>query len=428
MQFVSQHSRLRGTVHIPGSKSHTIRAVLLASLADGESVLDAPLASQDTEAAVRVYRQLGATFELGDEQWRIRGVGVDFRAPKDELDVGNSGTTLLVALGTCTLLAEGSVVLTGDHQIRRRPGGPLVQAFNQLGAEVRDVLGNGCAPFQVSGRLRGGHATLAAPTSQYVTSLLLACPLADGDSVIDVTLLHERPYVQMTLDWLALQGITVHHDGLMHYEIPGGQRFSPFQRRIPADFSTATFFLVAGALGDNAITCRGLDIGDSQSDKKVIDFLREMGAEIHIDGTDIAVSAPHGLTGADLDLNDCPDALPMMAVAGCFAKGCTRLLNVPQARIKETDRIAVMCGELRKLGATIDELPDGLVIRESRLRAASVNGHDDHRVVMSLALAGTQVAGETRVATAQAAAVTYPGFADTVRLLGGNLRAGDDTP
>ena len=421
MQFICRQSALSGTVAIPGSKSHTIRAVLLASLADGESTLINPLTSQDTEAAVHVYRQLGAEFQIEKSVWKIRGNGGYFTTPADILDVRNSGTTLRVALGSCSLLASGKVVITGDKQIQKRPCFPLVRSLNDLGAKVVSSKGNGCAPFTVQGRLKGGHTVIEAKTSQYVTSLLLCCPLADQNSTIDVPLLYEKPYVQMTLDWLKFQGIQIDYEDLSHFHIPGGQIVHPFTRKIPADFSTATFFLVAGALGSNSLICSGLDMNDPQSDKAVVTFLKDMGATVTINEDTIIVNS-NRLDGIDIDMNDCPDALPMMAVAGCFAEGTTRLLNVPQARIKETDRISVMCHELRKLGAKIDELEDGLVIHSSSLQGAVVSGHGDHRVVMALAIAGMLIPGETRVNTAEAASVTFPEFKDDLQRIGGDIQ------
>ncbi len=426
MEFVVQQSRLRGTVDVPGSKSHTIRGVLCGSLAAGRSVLHRPLASADTQAAVSVYGALGARFDLQADRWVIEGTGGQFRVPGETLDTLNSGTTTNCVLGSLSLLPPGvgPVRLTGDEQIQRRSSAPLVQALNDLGAQITAERGNGCAPFRIAGTLRGGHATMEAKSSQYVTSLLLACPLAAGDTELTVPLLHEKPYVRMTLDWLKFQGLRETHDeGLRQFRVPGGQRFRAFERRIPADFSTATFFLVAGALGENAITCRGLDLSDQQSDKAVVEFLRAMGARVTVAGDAISV-APGDLRGIAIDLNDCPDALPMMAVAGCFARGTTRLENVPQARMKETDRIAVMCAELRKLGGDVEELPDGLVIRESRLHAAAVAGHGDHRVVMALAVAATRLAGATRISTAEAAAVTVPEFAAIMQNLGADLATG----
>jgi 3-phosphoshikimate 1-carboxyvinyltransferase len=418
MRMKSSPARLRGTVKIPGSKSHTIRGVLLASLAEGTSILRDPLSSADTAAAVQVYGALGAEIEQLDDHWRITGIGGIPKAPGVELDVLNSGTTMSVALGTLSLLADGEVVISGDDSIQRRPAAPLVQALGMLGAEIEDLRGTGCPPYRVAGGLRGGRAELEARNSQYVTSLLLACPLAPEDSVIDVPVLFERPYVQMTLDWLEKLGIEIEYEHLQHYRIPGRQRYNAFDLPVAADFSSATFFLAAGAIGDNEITCTGLDLSDSQSDKVVVDFLREMGAKVTVDGDAVTVAADK-LRGCEFDLNDCPDTLPMMSVLACFAEGETRLVNVEQARIKETDRIAVMCAELKKLGADVEERPDGLVIRQSQLHGGEVCGHHDHRVVMSMAVAGAAADGPVVIDTAEAAAVTFPTFRDLFGNVGG---------
>jgi 3-phosphoshikimate 1-carboxyvinyltransferase len=257
-------------------------------------------------------------------------------------------------------------------------------------------------------------------TSQYITSLLINTPLADGDSTIHVPVLNERPYVEMTIDWLRRQAIRFEHEGLQEFRIPGGQRYQSFEGRIPADFSSATFFLAAGALGDNDVTSLGLDMNDSQGDKAVVEYLRLMGAEVEVGEGRIRVRGSE-LRGTELDLNATPDALPMMAAVGCFAKGTTRLVNVPQARIKETDRIRVMCTELSRLGARIRELEDGLVIEQSELTGAEVHGHDDHRVVMALAVAGLAARGETVIDSAEAVGVTFPTFLECMTGLGANL-------
>ena len=421
MKFTCNKSKLVGSIPVPGSKSHTIRGVLLASIAAETSKLFNPLMSSDTEAVIDVYKKLGAEFELTEKCWTIKGFGNTMLVPDSVLDVKNSGTTMRVALGTCSLLTNGEVILTGDEQIQKRPCGPLVKSLNDLGANIDSHHNYGYAPFTVNGKLKGGYSKIEAKTSQYLTSLLLASPLAENDTHLDVTLLYEKPYVKMTLDWLQTLGIKVENNSFTHFFIPGSQDIPSFTKTIPADFSSATFFLVGGALNDNSITCTGLDINDSQSDKLVIDFLREMGASIHVGEHSITVKGSD-LTGIDIDMNDCPDALPMMAVAGCFAKGTTRLLNVPHARIKETDRIAVMATELTKLGAKIEELPDGLVIHQSKLRGANVSGHGDHRVVMALSVCGSAITGETIIDTAEAAAVTFPQFFNYFVSIGGDIR------
>ncbi len=418
MQLRLRRATLRGSVEIPGSKSHTIRAVAIAALAEGESCIRQPLDSADARAAFHAYRGLGVEISDEGDRWRVQGRGGCFQAPDDVIDVGNSGTTMRVALGSAALLPEGLAVLTGDAQVRSRPCGPLVQSLNDLGATVCATRGNGCPPLVVEGRIRGGTTTIEAVTSQYLSSLLINCPLAEDDTHIRVPLLNEKPYVGITLDWLDRQGIRLDYaDDLSVFHIPGGQTYRPVSRRIPGDFSSATFFLAAGALGDNEVLCKGLDLEDTQGDKVVIDYLRAMGADISVEDEGIRVRAAK-LRGCELDLNATPDALPMMAVMGCFAEGETRLVNVPQARLKETDRIAVMCAELAKLGADIEELPDGLIIRESALRPAMVEGHADHRVVMSLAIAGCMLDGETVIEGYEAVNITFPTFFDALAGLG----------
>ena len=254
-----------------------------------------------------------------------------------------------------------------------------------------------------------------------MTSLLINTPLADGDSLIRVPVLNEQPYVHMTLDWLRRQGIRLEREDLREFRVPGGQRYQPVDRRIPGDFSSATFFLGAGALGDNEVVLRGLDMNDTQGDRAVVEYVQRLGARVEIEEEGIRVKAA-GLVGCEIDLNATPDALPMMAVLGCFARGVTRLVNVPQARFKETDRITVMRSELERLGAKVRELADGLVVEESALHGAEVDGHGDHRVVMALAVAGAQISNRTVVRGYEAAAVTYPGFVDALSGLGATVR------
>jgi len=334
--------------------------------------------------------------------------------------VGNSGTTMRLALGSASLLAQGLAVLTGDVQVRRRPCAPLAASLNELGANIRSTRDNGAPPFIVEGRLRGGETTIEAVTSQYLSSLLLAAPLAENDTTIAVPLLNERPYVNITLDWLVRQGVRVVHEGYKTFHIQGSQVYQPVDRRIPGDFSSATFFLAAGALGDNDILLRGLDMNDTQGDRAVVDYLRLMGASIVEESEGIRVRSG-ALHGCEIDLNATPDALPMMAGLACFAKGATRLVNIPQARYKETDRISVMRTELERLGARISEVPDGLVIEESALQGATVNGNGDHRVIMALAVVGTQIPGRTVVRDCGAVSVTFPGFLESLRRVGANV-------
>ena len=425
MFILAQESELKGAVDIPGSKSHTIRGVFLASLADGQSTLKKPLDSLDTRAAADVCRAFGAEISAEEDAWFVRGFGGRPDVPGDVIDVKNSGTTLNVALSVAAL-ADGHTIFTGDEQIRRRPSGTLIRALSELGAEAFSTRGDDCPPIVIGGRLAGDVCAVCGTSSQYVTSLLVSTPLADGSTEIDVTELNEQPYVRMTIDWLERLGIRCEHDeSLSHFEVPGGQTYGAFSRQIPADFSSATFFLCAAAVAGGPVSLRGLDMTDTQGDKGVVEMLRAMGAEIEERGGEL-VARGGALKGTELDLNATPDALPALAVAACFAEGETRLVNVPQARIKETDRITVMRQELGRMGGRVTELDDGLVIEGGPLRGAEVSGRGDHRVVMALAVAAMGAAGTTRIATAESAAVTFPNFIDLMQSLGANIETSDD--
>jgi len=415
-------SKLNGTVRIPASKSHTIRQVAIAALASGDSIIRNPLASSDTLSAAHCYGMMGAQVDVSDPtQWLIQGTGGNLIAPKDVIDVGNSGTTLRLALGSAALAGQDQVFqFTGDHQIQSRPVGPLLDALNRLGAFAKSVKDNGKPPVELRGGLTGGHTPLEAPTSQYLSSLLLACPLAAQDTDIEIILLNEAGYVQITLDWLDRQGIQYDNQDFKRFIVPGNQQYTAFDLPVPADFSSATFFLCCGALFGGQVQLRGLDFTDSQPDKAVVDYLQAMGADITCSGDTVTI---HGseLQGVDIDMNATPDALPAMAVTGAFAKGTTRLLNVPQARNKETDRISCMAQELSKLGARVEELPDGLIIHGSQLTPTPVQGHHDHRIVMALSMAGMALDQPIEIDTAEAMNVTFPNFVDLMTDLGADM-------
>lgn len=407
---------------MPASKSHTIRAVAIASLAAGQSIIRKPLVSSDTQAAVDCYRALGAEIDTSNAaQWKVTGTGGQIRAPEETIDVGNSGTTLRIAMGSAALAQSGqTVTFTGDEQIQSRPVGPLMDAITKLGAKCTSLKDNHKAPVQITGQLTGGKTAIAASTSQYLSSLLLCTPLAANDSEIDVTLLNEPGYVQMTLDWLDKQGIQYQNDDMRQFKIKGRQSYKSFDTTIPADFSSATFFLCAAALAADEVTLLGLDFEDSQPDKAVVDYLKAMGADINIEPASVTIRAT-ALKGIEIDMNQTPDALPATAVTAAFAEGTTRLVNVPQARAKETDRIKCMAEELRKMIIDVEELPEGLIIRGGEPKPAELDGRNDHRIVMALALAGLVMDGQCTVDTAEAVSVTFPDYVELMKSIGADI-------
>jgi len=431
VKLIVRKSRLKGEAVIPPSKSHTIRAVAIASLADGQSAIRKPLVSNDTLSAVNCYRQLGAEIDTRDSScWKVIGTGGQIKAPREIIDVGNSGTTLRIAMGSAALTGAGQVsTFTGDEQIQSRPVGPLMEALSNLGARCTSVKNNGKAPVEVMGRLRGGRTAIAATTSQYLSSLLLCAPLAKEDTEIDVTILNEPGYVQMTLDWLDKQGIEYENQppGCLaqpsrgcKFKIKGNQKYKAFDAVISADFSSATFFFCAAALAADEVTLLGLDFGDSQPDKAVVDYLKAMGADITIEPRRATIKAAP-LKGIEIDMNKTPDALPAMAITAAFAEGTTKLTNAPQARGKETDRIKCMAEELRKMAVDVEELPDGLIIRCSEVKPAELHGWADHRIVMALSLAGLAIEGGCSIDTAEAISVTFPDYVELMKGIGANM-------
>jgi 3-phosphoshikimate 1-carboxyvinyltransferase len=423
MKLIVKKSRLKGTVTMPTSKSHTIRAVAIASLAAGESIIRNPLSSTDTQAAVDCYKALGAQIDISDPKlWKVNGTAGHITALLEIIDVGNSGTTLRIAMGSAALTQPGqSIVFTGDEQIQTRPVSPLMDSLADLGAKCKSLNNNGKVPVEVTGKLTGGRTAIAAFTSQYLSSLLLCTPLAVKDSEIDVTLLNEPGYVQMTLDWLDRQKIEYENQNFKKFKIKGNQNYKSFDETICADFSSATFFLCAAALVADEVTLLGLDLSDSQPDKAVVNYLKAMGADIKIEPNSITVkSAP--LKGAEIDMNQTPDALPAMAVTAAFAEGITRLVNVPQARTKETDRIKCMAEELKKMAVDVEELPDGLIIHGGKPEPTELNGRYDHRIVMALSLAGMAVGSKCIIDTAEAISVTFPGYVHLMKSIGADMR------
>ena len=419
MNLLVRKSSLEGSIEIPGSKSHTIRAVVIASLAKGTSRIINPLDSGDTRSAVVACRALGAEIETGKE-WVVKGFGGNPGIRGKEIDVGNSGTSLRLTTSVAALQEE-EVVFDGDKSLRTRPLQPLLDALNNLGAKAHSLNHNGCCPISIRGKMRGGKTEVSGITSQYLSSLLISTPLLEEDTEIKVADLHERPYVEMTLAWLKGQQIDYSQEGWETFQVKGRQHYHQFDKRVPGDFSSATFPLCAAVVTPANLLLKGLDMNDTQGDKEVITMLRSMGADIRTAEEGILVSSSE-LTGCELDLNNTPDALPALAVVGCFARGETRLKNVAQARIKETDRIKVMAKELSKLGAKIEEMEDGLIIRQSKLKGTSVSGYHDHRVVMALSLAGMMAEGETEIDSAEAVDITFPGYVEKMCQLGARMR------
>jgi 3-phosphoshikimate 1-carboxyvinyltransferase len=416
-------SRLSGSITIPPSKSHTLRAVLFASLARGQSVINNALTSPDVTAMIDACRMMGANIEIFPDKLVIEGTSGHVRTPDNIINVGNSGIVLRF-ITAIAAVGNGYTVVTGDHSIRhQRPMEPLLSAMQQLGAYAVSTRENGFAPVVIKGPIRSGKAHLDGQDSQPVSALLIALALAEGDFEIQVENAGEKPWVAMTLDWFDRLGIECRNDRFEHYSITGGQRYDGFHYHVPGDLSSAAFPIAAAIITGSSLAVHGVDLDDCQGDKELIATLQKMGADIKIDRETkmLSIAAGSRLKGITVDINGFIDAITILAVVACFAEGETKLLNASIARNKECNRIQSIATELKKMGADIEELDDGLLVKGARLTGASMSSYGDHRMAMSLITAALAAEGSSSIGGVQCVSKTYPTFFVDFQTIGGNL-------
>lgn len=410
---------VRGTVTAPPSKSYTHRAFLLGLLAEGETIVRDPLLSEDPRATLEGVEALGARVSReADGSVRIASDG-RVRAPGRVLDCLNSGTTLRL-LSAIVGLAEGETTLTGDASLRKRPMGPLLAALGSLGVSTRST--DGKAPVTVRGPMKGGRARLPGDvSSQFVSALLLAGARTPLGVEVDVSgVLKSRPYVDITMEMMEDFGAKAHTHG-EGFVVPGGQRYAARDYRVPGDFSTAAFPLVAGALAGE-VTVQNLPARTAQGDKAILDHLARFGAKVRRSERSATVSAAP-LRGVHLDLSDTPDAFPILCVLGAYAEGETVLSGAAHLRFKESDRIKAMVTNLQRLGVDAREREDGALIRGGR----PVKGADglvtegDHRVLMALAVCALRAEGPLTLDDHDAHRVSYPDFIEDFQRMGARI-------
>ena len=428
MRVIINPHQFSGVIRIPPSKSHTIRQLFIASLADGVSEIKTPLDSLDVRSCISVCRNLfGAEiteYYSNEKLASFKVKGNNFLKKQTLIDVGNSGTALFFALAAAGLQSE-PVEFTGDAQIQRRSAAPLLEALAGLG--VRSQSNNGCVPITIKGKWAGGNVNLSCPTSQYLSALLIAAPAAPANTTaeIEVPFLNEKPYIDMTLSYLKEHGIPFEFSpDYSHFVVPGGSAWKAFSGFVSGDFSSAAFPAAAAAITGGEVTLLGLDPNDTQGDKFFFHILEEMGCNVNWnDNKSVTISRSGELHGGTFDLNDTPDLFPAAAAVAAYANGDTSLVNIGHARIKETDRIASMARELAKLGVLCTQLPDGLIVhgkRESEVlsltSASALDGCGDHRIIMALAVAALGCNTPIEIINAENTEVSYPGFFSLVEI------------
>ncbi len=404
---------IRATVRPPGSKSITNRALVCAALAEGTSKLQGALDSDDTQVMIAGLQSLGIKVDSRDDGKTLFVEGCQGLLPATNADifVGNSGTTIrfLTALAT---IGQGNYRLDGVARMRERPIGDLAEALQQLGAQVVCEGDNACPPVAIQATgLRGGVASIRGNiSSQFLSGLLMAAPYAEKCVTLQVAgTLVSIPYVTMTLEVMQAFGVEVMTDrDYAEIKIPNNKKYQATDYAIEPDASAASYFWAAAAVTGGEITVEGLGPDSLQGDVKFVDCLEKMGCEVRYENNQITVvGAP--LHGINVDMNAISDTVQTLSVVALFAKGTTRIRNVEHIRHKETDRIAAVATELRKLGAQVVEHTDGLDITPGKFTAAEIDTYDDHRMAMSFAIAGLVKAGVV-ICDPDCTAKTYPHF------------------
>lgn len=446
MKAISKKSLLAGHITVPGSKSHTIRALILAAMADGTSHISNPLPSNDCLSTAAAVRKVGADVDFGDNQtsgaasvWTVKGAGAGLHLPADQIDVGNSGSLMYFLCPVLSTL-PGQCTFTGDESICRRPVNHLIDALCQFGAKGRslnkgpDGSEGTTPPFTFCGPIDVNKTLVTeGALSQYISGFMMAASRLNGTLKMELTNPKETPYLTMTKLWLESLGVpvTISPD-FKHISVTGPVPFKAFDRAVPSDWEGVAFPLIAALISDSSIIIDNIDGSGSQGDDKIVEVLQSVGADIDWkrDAGQLVVRGGKVLSTAGLpdgqltvEMSAFPDAICALAVIACFIEGKTVFTDIDICRKKETDRIKAMTSELTKLGAHIVDEGDRLVVYGDggkSLHGGEVESYKDHRIVMSLACLGLGLTeGETvTVNDAEWCSVTFPKFFEVMNEIG----------
>lgn len=441
MKAVAKKSVLSGHITVPGSKSHTIRALILAAMADGTSHISNPLPSNDCLSTAAAVRKVGAEVDFGDNQggsavWTVKGAGAKLHLPEDAIDVGNSGSLMYFLCPVLSTL-PGECTFTGDESICRRPVNHLIDALCQFGAKGKSLnseTGATTPPFSFCGPIDVNKTLVTeGALSQYISGFMMAASRLKGTLNMELTNPKETPYLTMTKLWLESVGVPVSiSSDFKHISVTGPVPFKAFDRAVPSDWEGVAFPLVAALISGSEIVIDNVDGSGSQGDDKIVEVLQSVGADIkwNKDSEQLVVRggkkmSSAGLPDGDLvvEMSAFPDAICALAVAACFIEGKTVFTDIDICRKKETDRIKAMTTELSKLGAKIVDEGDRLVVYGDggqSLHGGEVESYKDHRIVMSLACMGLGLTeGETIIVNdAEWCSVTFPRFFEVMNDIG----------
>ena len=402
--------KVSGKVKIPGSKSYTNRALLIAALAEGISRLENPLISDDTRYMIQALKGFGIEVKEEPNAFIVSGKSGVLKIPIEEIFVGNAGTTMRF-LTTFSSLAKGKVRLDGDERMRERPLADLLECLGQMGVKAIPAYHNGCPPIDIEGKgVPGGEVTLAGnKSSQYLTSLLLSAPYFKNDTNIfiqgDLT---SKSYADITLDIMQSFGIKVENDSYQEFSVRAGQIYKAQTYQIEGDWSSATYFLAAAAVTGGDITLIGMNPTSVQGDAQFANVLKKMGCEIHRSIDSLSLKG-NSLRGIKVNMNNMPDAVQTLAVVALFAKGKTVIEGIGNLRIKETNRIEALANELGRLGAEVKTGEDFIIVNPREYSGAEIETYNDHRMAMSFAIAGLKISG-VKIKNPKCVEKSFPNF------------------
>ena len=413
-----EKTKISGTLVCPPNKSYTHRAIFLASLTDGKSIIKNVLYSRDTNATISACKSFGATITQNDSSLTV--TGIKKIEPSSEIDASNSGTTIRIA-SAIAALAEGKTVLSGDESLRQRPMQPILDALESIGARCSSA--NGKPPLSITGKIIGGKVTIPGNiSSQFVSALMIIGPLTEKGLVLDIEGdLVSKPYLDVTIASMKKFDVAVKTTKPYKSYVISPQKYKPTTFTVPSDFSSLSILLSAAILlGDN-ITIKTTAEDLPQADKAIFDIVKSLGVKINFDKESLTVKSQELLKGGKFDLNNSPDLLPPLAILSLKSSKPIHIFNVKHARYKETDRIAILARELKKLGVKVEEKEDGLILESpDKLQIADLNSENDHRLFMAFCIAGMYV-GNCTVSDPQSIDVSYPNFISDLKGVGGKI-------
>ena len=410
LKKINPVGKIVAKIECPASKSYTNRALLIAALANGVSTLQKPLISNDTKYMRLALEQFGVFIKHEDHDFIVSGTGGNIKSPQEKISIGLAGTTMRF-LTTFAALSPGTTHLTGERRMLERPISDLLNALNQMGVKARSLKNNGCPPLEISGGgVSGGKINLAGDkSSQYLTSVLLCAPYFKSDTTINIIGdLTSKSYADITLSIMEDFGVTVQNKNYTQFYVPAGQIYQAKNYAIEADWSSASYFLAAAAITQGEMTLFGLKPDSLQGDAGFLNVLEQMGCTIERSPEKIFIKG-NSLRGIDINMNNMPDVAQTLAVTALFAKGETRISGIGNLKIKETDRIEALKGELSRLGARVETGEDFLTVHPGTYVPADIETYDDHRMAMSLALAGLKIPG-VRIKNPNCVEKSFPDF------------------